>query len=98
MKLALGTAQFGLDYGISNLRGKVAINKVKDILDLSNSHGIEIIDTAIAYGSSQQVLGTLGVDNFSIVTKLPEILCEIEDTEKWINDLLNKGSLKLTKY
>ena len=32
MKLALGTAQFGLNYGISNQQGQVALSEIEKIL------------------------------------------------------------------
>ena len=33
MKLAIGSAQFGLNYGISNNSGKIKLSEVKKILD-----------------------------------------------------------------
>ena len=57
-KLALGSAQFGLAYGISNSHGKVSMNEVFRILTLAKSLGINTIDTASAYGNSEDVLGS----------------------------------------
>jgi len=34
-KLALGTVQFGLDYGITNASGKVPLSEVEKILKLA---------------------------------------------------------------
>ena len=31
-KIALGTVQFGMDYGINNTRGQIPSSEVKDIL------------------------------------------------------------------
>jgi len=73
MKIGLGTAQFGMDYGISNCDGKTPEQEVASILDLASQNGIRIIDTAALYGVSEEVLGkTLpsGID-FKIVTKTP---------------------------
>ena len=53
MKLALGTVQFGLPYGISNQGGKVVREDVKGILALSRASGIDTLDTAIAYQTLQ---------------------------------------------
>ena len=69
MKIALGTAQFGLDYGISNNSGKVPIGEVKDILDFAISNDINTLDTATVYGDSEKVLGEVGVGDFNIITK-----------------------------
>jgi len=71
MKLALGTAQFGLDYGIANQVGKVADDELLSILDLARKTGIDTIDTAIAYGDSETRLGHAGVAGFRIISKLP---------------------------
>ena len=45
-RLALGTVQFGLDYGISNLKGKVDLDEVKKILNYANISGINLLDSA----------------------------------------------------
>jgi aryl-alcohol dehydrogenase-like predicted oxidoreductase len=73
-KLALGTAQFGLDYGVANTAGKVPIKEVGKILELAGKMGVDTIDTAMAYGDSEKVLGSLGVSDFRIVTKLGGLL------------------------
>ena len=69
MKLALGTVQFGLDYGVTNHDGQVAIDKVKNIFDYAKDKGIDTLDTASGYGNSEQVLGEVGVNNYRIITK-----------------------------
>jgi len=56
-KLALGTVQFGLEYGIANKIGQPSIKEVKKIIDYVQEHGINCFDTAAAYGSSEEVLG-----------------------------------------
>jgi aryl-alcohol dehydrogenase-like predicted oxidoreductase len=85
MKLALGTVQFGVDYGISNRQGKIALNEIKNILSSARTHGITTLDTALAYGDSEQVIGTLNASSsFSIVTKIPS-LAKVTST---ISDLL----------
>lgn len=75
-KIALGTVQFGLDYGINNKTGKVPFQEVKDILTFCNKKGIHLLDTAVAYGDSEEVIGRaieeIGM-TFDIVTKLPQI-------------------------
>ena len=57
MKLALGTAQFGFDYGITNTVGRVPECEVDRILEFAAESGIRFIDTAIAYGNSEDILG-----------------------------------------
>lgn len=76
MKLALGTVQFGLDYGISNTQGIVPEQEVKRILDVAHDAGIRLLDTGCVYGNSEELLGKLlsaGSYQFSVVDKVPDI-------------------------
>ena len=50
-KIVLGTAQFGMDYGIANMSGKPSKNEVFSILDFAWRKGIRNFDTAQGYGS-----------------------------------------------
>lgn len=70
MKLALGTVQFGLDYGINNKNGIVSLDEINRILDFAQKNNVTIIDTAQAYGKSEEQLGQSGFKNFNYVTKL----------------------------
>jgi aryl-alcohol dehydrogenase-like predicted oxidoreductase len=74
MKIGLGTAQFGFDYGISNLEGKVPGEQVKRILDAAAESGVRVIDTASLYGDSESILGRFLREGhaFNIVTKTPQ--------------------------
>ena len=56
--LALGTVQFGLDYGITNHSGQVDLETVKLLLQQASCSGFIFLDTAQCYGSSHDVLGT----------------------------------------
>ena len=56
-KLALGTAQFGLDYGINNRRGKIPVNEVFAILNYAFTKKIDTLDTAHDYGDSEKIIG-----------------------------------------
>lgn len=74
-KIALGTAQFGLDYGISNITGQIPENQVFEILNESIRSGIDVLDTAYAYGNSELVIGNFVKKHgnaFKIISKLPE--------------------------
>jgi aryl-alcohol dehydrogenase-like predicted oxidoreductase len=68
-KLALGTVQFGLDYGITNSKGQVQIEEVKSILEYAKENNINILDTAASYGNSEEVLGNVSIDDFEVITK-----------------------------
>ena len=58
LKIVLGTAQFGLDYGITNVKGKVEFEEVLAIKEYAIKNDITIVDTAQNYGNSERVLST----------------------------------------
>ena len=72
-KIALGSVQFGVDYGISNNTGKTPLDEVKKILEVAKHSGINTIDTAHAYGDSEKVLGECNVNDFKLITKFINI-------------------------
>ncbi|KKQ32672.1 MAG: hypothetical protein US49_C0006G0123 [candidate division TM6 bacterium GW2011_GWF2_37_49] len=71
MKLGIGTAQFGLNYGISNTFGQTNVHEVKNILKIAHSNKITLIDTANLYGNSEKIVGESleSSQEFKIVTK-----------------------------
>jgi aryl-alcohol dehydrogenase-like predicted oxidoreductase len=68
-KLALGTVQFGINYGINSINGQVQLKEVESILAFAKSKGITFLDTAPTYGTSEKVLGNVGVRTFNVITK-----------------------------
>ena len=56
-ELCLGTAQFGLPYGITNTAGQVSETEVAQLLIQAQDAGIRYLDTAQAYGNAEMVLG-----------------------------------------
>ena len=71
-KLILGTVQFGLPYGINNPSGMPDYNEVSSILTLAHESGITLLDTAEAYGVSQEVIGRYHNEQpfrFEVITK-----------------------------
>lgn len=86
-KLILGTVQFGLDYGINNVHGKPQEDEVFNILKSASEHGVSLLDTAMAYGNSEELIGSYHRQQegqpFEIITKFhakgtdnPELLLE----------------------
>ena len=92
MKLALGTVQFGLNYGIANGGGQVSQAEAGRILALAAASGVDMLDTAIAYGDSEQALGQLGVADWQVVTKLPSLPDDCKDVAAWV-EMQISGSL-----
>lgn len=58
-ELGLGTAQLGLPYGVSNSTGQPSEAEAAAILERALEHGVRAIDTAPAYGESEELLGRL---------------------------------------
>ncbi len=56
MKLALGTVQFGMDYGVQGA-GQPKEKAVEEMLSYALGKGITHFDTASAYGNAEEVLG-----------------------------------------
>ncbi len=59
MRLALGTVQFGMNYGLTNEFGQVSTLEAQAIINFAQQHGMDTLDTAVAYGDSEAVLGDL---------------------------------------
>ena len=74
MKICLGSAQFGLNYGLTNKNGKVNKNKVFNLLDFAIENGITLIDTSPSYGDAEITLGKYPqIKKFNICTKIDPI-------------------------
>lgn len=83
-KLALGTVQFGMHYGVASESGRVAKEEAKRIIDLSRAAGLNTLDTAISYGESEKNLGLIGVHNWRVFSKLPAMPAECDDVFAWV--------------
>ncbi|WP_323756867.1 aldo/keto reductase [Roseivirga sp.] len=87
-KLVLGTVQFGLNYGVNNKLGQMSVPDAHKILDLALNVGIRTLDTAAAYGSSEQVIGdyikSKDQNPFNIITKLA-----LKNGKTWESSLEN---------
>ena len=67
-KLVIGTANFGMNYGIEVGQKKLLDSEIIDIVNEAQKKGIETLDTAISYGDSIERLGNIGVQKFKIIT------------------------------
>src|SRR5438552_4624627 len=74
-RLALGTAQLGMQYGVANRTGQPDLEVATRIVSTARQAGIRYFDTAQAYGKSETVLGSvfqrIGTGDVAVVTKLP---------------------------
>ena len=94
-KLALGTVQFGLPYGVANQQGQVPRELASVIIERARLAGIGTLDTAIAYGTSEQVLGSMDLSDFDIVTKLPALPDDCTDVGGWVAAQLDQSLNRL---
>ena len=103
MQLALGTVQFGMDYGIRDQKQPSCDDALR-MLDYATQNGINTIDTAAAYGMAEDIVGsflskkTIPRDNLFIISKVtPNILDDIkpENYKKVINQQLCNTLVKL---
>jgi len=99
-KLALGTVQFGLDYGVTNNSGKVQIKEVRSILEFAKNNDINVLDTAARYGNSEEVLGSADVGDFQVITKtislrsgVDEVIKRFQQSLTYLNKLSVNGLL-----
>jgi spore coat polysaccharide biosynthesis protein SpsF len=58
-RIAVGTAQFGMDYGIANQTGCPSDDDIEAIIRIAAAAGATYLDTARAYGEAERRLGQL---------------------------------------
>jgi len=96
-KIALGTAQFGLPYGISNTHGQVDRTEMDNIWQVARGANITMLDTAIAYGNSEENIGTTDSVGFDIVTKLPPLAGAKTSVTQWVHSQVENSLTKLKR-
>ena len=96
----LGTANFGMDYGVTDDSTELSLDCIEKILDTASGIGVSKIDTAINYGESETKLGKVGINKFDIYSKISDIatlhssyMC-LKATEESIKRLRLKNPLK----
>lgn len=94
-KIILGSAQFGLNYGIANNNGKIDFSSGNEIISYAFRNGILGIDTAISYGESEALLGRIGVSEFKVTTKIPSPPINVGDASKWAAFEISKSLKRL---
>jgi aryl-alcohol dehydrogenase-like predicted oxidoreductase len=92
-RLAIGTVQFGLRYGVANSAGQVTTAAAAEILETAFAAGIDLLDTAVAYGSSEACLGAIGVSRWRVITKLPSLPQGTTNVATWARAEV-RGSLE----
>ena len=94
-RIVLGGAQLGLPYGILNNGESLGDAQVAEILDTAFEFGIDQIDTAIAYGNSEALIGTHGQGRFTVISKLPPIPDDCSDVQGWVYEHITSSLSRL---
>ena len=94
-RIVLGGAQLGLPYGILNGGETLSREEVARILDTATGHGIDAIDTAIAYGQSESVIGETAQNRFKIISKLPPIPLDVSNVSQWVRTQVDASLSRL---
>lgn len=73
-RLALGSVQFGMAYGITGLATAVPESEICRILAAASREDVQLIDTAPGYGDIEQRIARLAGDaKFDFVSKIPAL-------------------------
>ena len=94
-RIILGGAQLGLPYGVLGTGAKLNALEINDLFDAANSVGIQTIDTAIAYGTSESVIGDYSNSRFKIITKLPPLPNDVNDVSGWVRQQIDASLTRL---
>ena len=91
-KIAIGTAQFGMNYGIANQNGQVDENEIESILNFAYENDINTLDTAKIYGNSERSIG-----NYLKKTgKSWDVITKVKYADKSIFEQIQDSKEKLT--
>lgn len=98
-KLVLGTAQLGMTYGIANKTGMPSHQQASDLIKTAIVNGVQWLDTASAYGCSEEVIGRAlksgWQERVSVITKLGLLAdCPNEATEAVVKTFVEKSLFK----
>ena len=72
-KICIGTAQFCMNYGVSNFKGKTSNIELDKIFSILKKKKF-FLDTALSYKNCDNILSNYNLSNLNIITKLPTIL------------------------
>jgi len=102
-RLALGTVQFGLPYGIAGATTRVTDDEARRILDFAQRRGVRMLDTAAVYGDIEERLAGLCAPaaEFVVTSKIAPIPSEIfaaqseQALDAWIGEAIDRSIVRL---
>ena len=92
MKLVLGTAQFGMSYGLN--RKPIDIKEIKNIAKILFEKNLFLFDTAIDYGISEKTLGDFKFTK-KVITKIRLPLLKPKSLRIWFYRKIRKSLKRL---
>jgi aryl-alcohol dehydrogenase-like predicted oxidoreductase len=92
-RIALGTVQLGMAYGVANATGQVSEDDAHAIVSHAVRSGIDTLDTCVTYGDSEQRLGRFGIQDCRVTSKLPALPDDAHDVAAYVTDTV-EGSLR----
>jgi aryl-alcohol dehydrogenase-like predicted oxidoreductase len=94
MKLVIGSAQLGMNYGLFDNK-KTSRKEFKKIEKLVLKSKINFIDTAVSYGDSENIIGNSKLKNLHIITKIKIPNKKNIHIKKWVVEEISKSLIKL---
>jgi aryl-alcohol dehydrogenase-like predicted oxidoreductase len=102
-RLALGTVQFGLPYGVAGATARIPDDEARRILDFAHGRGVHMLDTAAVYGDIEERLAGLcaPATEFVVTSKIAPIPSEVLAAQDehavavWIGDAIERSVARL---
>ena len=96
-KIVLGTAQFGMPYGIN--KKEVNLDDIGQILNYAKKNKINYLDTAPTYKNALKKLSTFSLKEWNIISKISSKPKNVKDIKSWINKIFfhTLNTLKIDK-
>lgn len=97
-KLVFGSAQLGLQYGVANSTGLPSLEYSENLIKTGIANGIEFLDTARAYGNSEEVIGTALTGGWDTRVKVITKLSPLEECPKMAAPEIVKAFVDASVY
>lgn len=94
MKLVIGSAQLGMNYGLFHKK-KISHKEFKKIEKLILKSNINFIDTASSYGNSENIIGNSKLKKLYIITKIKLPSKKNIQIKNWVQKEISKSLNKL---
>jgi aryl-alcohol dehydrogenase-like predicted oxidoreductase len=97
-KVIVGTAQFGLPYGVANSAGVLSHEESCGIMQMASESGVVRLDTAQAYGTSERVIGSFNEARFEVATKIGPFPDVQASWANWLSDRVRSSKANVAPH